>query len=352
MLKPRSPLVNSSQTTLRILFLLLAAIVPTATSSAQLGQVGGAGFIIFGRVYLPDGRPVQSRVKIFAEGPQGMQRDTFSDDDGNYELKNLNRGRYRVTAVNPKDPEQYVDPIEADTNRSYANRLQIDILLKYPLHNPDRMNVNPGVVDADDAQQGVPKAARKAYDDGLRYQKANLPDQALTHFTEAINLHPKYYQALTERANLLMQRNQLDEAEAGFKSAVALNDKYAPALRGLGACHLQQKRFKDALPYLEQAYVLDSNAPLTLLLLGYANLSLDRYDDAKQCLQQALKLGPTVAARAHVYLAEIYAHDKQFKEAAESIKTYLKLKPNASDAAHLKELEAQWLALTKPGSQD
>jgi tetratricopeptide (TPR) repeat protein len=331
---------------------LVAVFSRERVHAVQLGQVGGTGFIIFGRVYLPDGRPAQTRMKVFAEGPQGMQRDTLSDEDGNYELKNLNRGRYRVTAINPKDPEQYVDPIEADTNRSYANRLQVDILMKLPLHNPDRMNVNPGVVNVEDAQQGVPKAARKAYDDGVKYQKANLPDQAMSHFTEAINLHPKYYQALTERANLFMQRNQLDDAEAGFRSALTHNEKYVPALRGLGACRIQQKRYKEALPSLENAYVLEPAAPLTLLLLGYANLSLDRYEEAKQCLQQSLKLGPAAAARAHVYLAEVYAHEKHFKEAADSVKAYLKLKPDASDAAHLRELEAQWRARMKEGNQD
>jgi tetratricopeptide (TPR) repeat protein len=93
--------------------------------------------------------------------------------------------------------------------------------------------------------------------------------------------------------------------------------------------------------------VLEPAAPTTLILLGYANLSLDRYEEAKQCLQQALKLGQTAAARAHVYLAEIYAHEKNFKEAADSIKTYLKIKPDASDATHLKELEAQWRSRIK-----
>jgi hypothetical protein len=131
----------------------------------QQGQVGGPGFIIFGRVYLPDGRPAQARMKVFAEGPNGMARDTLTDDDGKYELKNLNRGRYRVTAINPNDAEHYCDPIEADTNRSYSNRLQVDVLLRLPLHNRDRMNTNAGVLNADEVQQGVPKAARKEYDE-------------------------------------------------------------------------------------------------------------------------------------------------------------------------------------------
>ena len=37
---------------------------------AQLGTVGGPGFIVFGRVYLPDGKPA-SRVKVYLEMPNG-----------------------------------------------------------------------------------------------------------------------------------------------------------------------------------------------------------------------------------------------------------------------------------------
>ena len=103
----------------------------------------------------------------------------------------------------------------------------------------------------------------------------------------------------------------------------------APALRGIGYCQIQRKKFSEALGNLEKAYVLEPNAPMTLLLLGYANLSLNRHEEARQCLQQALKLNAESAARAHVYLAEILAHEQKFKEAADEIRAYLKANPNA-----------------------
>jgi tetratricopeptide (TPR) repeat protein len=93
--------------------------------------------------------------------------------------------------------------------------------------------------------------------------------------------------------------------------------------------------------------VLEPNAPLTLLLLGYANLSLSRYEEAKQCLQQALKLNPESAARARVHLAEIFAHEQKFKEAADEIRAYLKAKPDAADAANLRKMEADWRERSK-----
>ena len=105
---------------------------------------------------------------------------------------------------------------------------------------------------------------------------------------------------------------------------------------------LQEKKFAEALSNLEKSYSLEPEIPLTLLLLGYANLSLDRYEEARQSLQQAIKIGGESTARAHVYLAEVYAHEKKFKEASEEIQMYLKMKPNSPDAASLKKMEEGW----------
>src|SRR5215471_13905023 len=302
----------------------------------------GGSFVIFGRVILPDGHPAKTRVNVFIEGTNGFRRDILSDDQGNYEFRGISGSRYRVYATNPNAPEQYCDPIEADTARAYAGRLQVDINLKLPLHKEKKKDLNPGIVSASEAAQNIPKPALKAYEQGLKLQKENKEEQALVAFNQAVELYPEYFQALTERANLLMGRNQLADAEADFERALRLNDKHVPALRGLGYCQLQQKQFEAATKNLERAFVIEPESPMTLLLLGYANLLLSRYEPAKQCLQEALKLGPEVAARAHVYLAEVFAQEQKFKDAADSIRRYLTLKPDAADAKHLKELESQW----------
>lgn len=285
-------------------------------------------------------------MKVFIEGVNGLRRDTLSDDHGNYEFRGMSGGRYRVYATNPDVPEQYCDPIEADTNRAYSNRLQIDVNLRLPLHK-EKKNSNPGIVSASEAAQNIPKPALKAYEQGLNLQKENKGEQALAAFNQAIELYPEYFQALTERANLLMGADKLAEAAADFERAFRINNKYAPALRGLAYCQIQQKQFEAAVSNLEQAFVLEPKVPLTLMLLGYANLSLGRYEPAKQCLEAALKLGPESAARAHVYLAEVFAHEQKFKEAADSINRYLSLKPDAADAANLRKMEADWRAKDK-----
>ena len=308
---------------------------------AQLSPTGGGGFLVFGRVYLPDGKPA-AKVKVNLELMNGMTREAISDDSGNYEFRGMTSGRYRVKAVNPNAPEQYSDPAESDSTRSYSNRVQINVYLRLPLN---KANLNPGTINADDA--AVPKPARKAYEQAVKLQKEKHPQEALAQFNQALELYPNYFQALTERGDLLMQQNKMAEAEADFTRALQLNAKYAPAWRSIGYCQLQQKKFAAAVTNLENAFALEPNVPLTLLLLGYGNLSLNRYEEAKQCLQEALRIDAGSATRAHVYLGEIFAHEQKFKDAADAIGRYLKLKPDAADAKQLKELEVQWRSKAK-----
>lgn len=308
-------------------------------------QGGGGGITVFGKVSLPDGEPA-ARVWVKLEMASGLRREMLTDDYGRYEMRGLTAGRYNVIATNPDVPEQFSEPATSDNTRAFSNRVQIDVYLRLPLKHAVE-NTKPGTINVAQAAQNIPANARKAFEQGLKLQKENQPGKALAQFDQAIREYPAYFQALTERGNLHLMRNQLTEAAADFERALQLNAKYAPALRGLGYCQLQQKQFAAAIANLENAYTLAPNDAMTLMLLGYANLSLNRYEPARQCLQEALRLDAKSAARAHVYLGEIYAHEQKFTEAADAVRAYLKLKPDAADAAQLKALEAQWRARGK-----
>jgi tetratricopeptide (TPR) repeat protein len=315
---------------------LMAICFWLVTLVATVNSQGG--ITIFGRVFLPDGQPA-NRARVRVEMANGFNREVISQDDGRYEIRSVQAGRYQLFATNPEAPEQFSERAESDSTRSYAGRLQVDLYLRLPVP-PETRNFNPGVVDV--TLTSVPQVARKAYEEGVKLQKGNQPDKALVQFNQAIDAYPAFFQALTERANLRLARNEYAPATTDFQRALELNAKYAPAWRGLGYCQLQQKQFNQAVANLERAYAAEPTVGLTLMLLGYANLSLNRYEPAKQCLEEALRLDAKGAARAYVYLAEVLAHENKFKEAADHVKTYLKQHANAPDARQLKELEAQW----------
>jgi tetratricopeptide (TPR) repeat protein len=311
----------------------------------SLNALGQGNFVVFGRVSLPDGKPA-ARVRVKLDGARGLTRETQTDDQGNYEFRGLGAGRYQMSATNPADPEQYSNPAISDTTRAYSNRLQIDIYLRLPLHSK-KGDHKPGTLNVREATQNIPKPARQAYEKGLKFQNENQTEKALAGFNQAIEIYPQYFQALTDRGNLLMQQNRLAEAMADFERALQINGQYSPALRGAGYCNIQQRKYEVAIGLLEKSLIYEPKIALTHMLLGYANLSLNRYEQAKGELQQALKLGPDSVVRARVYLAEVLAHEQKFKEAADEIRAYLRMRPGAQDAESLRKLEADWRARGK-----
>lgn len=310
------------------------------------------GIVVFGRVYQPDGQPAV-RAKVRIEIVNGFWREVWSDDQGKFEFRAIPAGRYRLAATNPEVAEQFSEPAESDSTRSFANRLQVDLYLRLPV----TVGVKPAgssssLISVEEAAQKVPGGARKAYEEGLKLQRGSEPVKALLQFDRAIELFPGYYQALTERGNIRMARNLLNEAASDFEQALRLNARYAPALRGLGYCQLQQRQFEAAINSLERAYAVAPEVPLTLLLLGYGNMSLDRIEPARQCLIEALRLDEKAAARAHVYLGEIESKEGKYAEAAERLRRYLSLNPGASDAGTLRQREEEWRQRVKKTERD
>jgi tetratricopeptide (TPR) repeat protein len=314
----------------------------TNVAHAQLPPNGGGGFLIFGRVHLPDGKPAP-KARVYIEASSGMTREAICDDSGNYEIRGMTSGRYRVKATNPAAPDQFSDPAESDSTRSYSNRVQINIYLRLPLAE-QKENLKAGVVHAAEVAQNIPPAARKAYELGLKFQKENQADKALPQFQQAVDLYSGYFQALTARGNLLLQRNQILEAATDFDQALKLNARYAPALRGMGLCMLQTQHPAEAVELLTQSAEIEPGEALTHMFLGFALTGANQLPRAESSLRKALKLDAARAARAHAYLADLYARENKFAEAADELHQYLTAQPNAPDAAKLKAMEAEWRA--------
>jgi tetratricopeptide (TPR) repeat protein len=331
-----------------LLILLLLLLGPMEFEVLGWGWQGG--LVVFGRVYQPDGQPAV-RAKVRIEIVNGFWREVWSDDQGKFEFRAIPAGRYRLAATNPEVAEQFSEPAESDSTRSFANRLQVDLYLRLPVKVGDGGRPPGGssiLVSVEEAGQKIPGGARKAYEQGMKLQRENEPVKALLQFDRAIEIFPGYYQALTERGNVRMARGLLSEAAGDFEQALRLNARYALALRGLGYCQLQQRQFEAAIVSLEKAYAAAPEVPLTLVLLGYGNMLLDRIGLARQCFVEALRLDEKAAARAHVYLGEIEAKEGNYAAAAEQVRLYLSINTGGAggtetaDTGALRQREEEW----------
>jgi tetratricopeptide (TPR) repeat protein len=178
----------------------------------------------------------------------------------------------------------------------------------------------------------------------LKFKGNDEPLKALESFNRAVDLYHDYYQALSERGDVNVSQRKLEEAAADFDRALKINSHYGPALRGSGYCKLEKREFADAIELFEKSLSNDPNNANTHLLLGIANLELDRRESAREALQKALSFDTQPAPRAHIYLANLYARERQYLQAADELHKFIEADPVAADAAGMREIEAKWRA--------
>ncbi len=326
---------SNRKSAIRNLLFLVAVCLPF--SSLCFAQTTSAPYTIYGRVSLPDGTPA-SRVTVKIDRQGGVGRQTVTDDAGRFEISDLPRGRYFVTAENPADPNQYADPVEAESGRMPGTRIQANVYLKYRSRVTRPKGAEGGAVTAAEELQQVPKAARKSYDRAIRQRNDKQYEEALKSFDKSIEEFPAYFQAFTERGHLHIAMGNAIEASKDFDQALKINAGYGPALRGAGLCEFQQGKFTDAVRDLERAADAEPGNATTYLFLGVARLALDRRDQARSALQKALNLDPVGSARAHVHLANLDLRENRNEEAVAELKAYLAAVPNSPDAEKLRAL--------------
>jgi tetratricopeptide (TPR) repeat protein len=267
---------------------------------------------------------------------RGVPRQTYTTEQGRFEFVNMEEGSYSLTARSLSEPNLVSDTLETDTTRTATNNLNVNLMLREPVNSTKH---NPGTIEVAEAGQEIPKEARKAFKQGLKFKEDKETTKALENFGRAIELFPNYFQALAQRGDLYIAQRKLVEAAADFDRALAVNSHYGPALRGSGYCKLEKQEFTAAAQDFERSLSVEPDNASAYLLLGIANFELQQNDVSRQALQRALGLG---AVRAHIYLGNLYAREHHYKQAADELRLYLEAEPTAADAAQLKTIEAQW----------
>jgi len=295
---------------------------------------------ITGQVSLPNGRPADG-VIVRLSTRSGIPREVFTNDSGRFEFNGMDEGGYVLTAKSLKDVSLVSDAVQTDTSNTVTGNLTVNLILREAVTSETK---KAGVIRVEEIDQRIPKNARKAFDEGLKFKQRGEPEKALNDFNRAIELYPEYYQALTEKGDLFVYRKNLEEAGTNFDLALKFNSHYGPALRGAGYCSLEKANYEEAITRFEQALLADPDNASTHLLLGIANLQLNRLEAARASLTKALSFNQP-PLRAHVHLANLYAKEHLYQQAIDELKIYLALEIDIPDRADLEAIQVKWRAL-------
>jgi tetratricopeptide (TPR) repeat protein len=304
-------------------------------------------YSIYGRVAQPDGSPAP-RAVVHLSTPIGFNREVLADDAGRYEIANLRRDRYYLTAENRSAPDQVVDPISVEISLTSPNTISVNIYLRNKDTKAAPQEKQPAVVSVAEEKQDAPKPARKAFEQAMKLRNDKNYDESLKTFTRSIELFPSYFQALAERGHLLLTMGKVPEAMMDFQRALELNAHFGPALRGSGLGKFQQNKYAEAVQDLERAADLEPGNATDYYFKGIAEVALDRREPARASLQKALSIDPVSSVRAHVHLATLFIRENHPQEAIQELELYLKAVPNPPDKEKLNVILSQLRAGPRP----
>jgi tetratricopeptide (TPR) repeat protein len=327
-----------------LISLCVVSVVCAAIASAQSnrgnpnnpppsGRTGGVvSHTIRGKIVLPSGHLPEHRIRVVLElNSGGIAGETFSDSVGNFEFRSLPNSSYRVTVHS--DNRTYETSQETvELHGNFPRTFMVQVYLK---EKSDARIFKPKekIISVADFQE-VPKAARKAYEKGLKLAQDNRMEDAAARFQEAITAFPDYLHAINKLGEQYMAMNKLSEAQSMYERAIAVNGKFALPHINLGLLYVNRKDYAQAITSLETANGLDDTYPMSHFYLGIALLSNDPPDleRAEKELERSIAMGGRNFVAARKYLYNLCVRRTDMVKAVEHLEAYLKDAPNAPDA--------------------
>ncbi len=174
-------------------------------------------------------------------------------------------------------------------------------------------------------------------------------DEAISHYTAAVRIHPGYAEAHNNLGLALATQGKIDEAIPHYTEAIRSMPDYFDAHGNLGAALAGRGRYADAINHFAIAVRLQPEQGRARQNLARAHYDFGRtlaeQGNVEQAIQQfleGLRLEPT-NADLHYDLGVMYARRGDLRAAAARFEEALRIDPNHQDARRALD------ALTKLG---
>ena len=297
---------------------------------------------IEGIVWSPERQPVSD---IYVE----LLNDSFStagrvrtSSSGRFSFMGMPAARYTVKVVT--GGSIYLEHAENIDLVTYTNRqngqsssdaVYLDIYLKY-----DKRKVNAGVsgITAAVFVQEVPDEARKLYQQGVS-DLNEKNDKGFERIERALKIFPDYFDALNILGREYTERKEYKKALPLLVKSLEINQKSFSSFYALAYSLYKLNHRPEALEAARGATILQPDSVNAQLLYGTLLRLDEKYEGAEKSLLKAKKLAEaSPVPEIHWQLALLYNRTNRNKQAAEELKTFLKLKPDAVEKEEIKKL--------------
>jgi tetratricopeptide (TPR) repeat protein len=190
----------------------------------------------------------------------------------------------------------------------------------------------------------APKDAKKAYENGLRALLKQKPAEAARDFERAVATYPKYADAWVGLGKLRLEQQAVEPARVALLKAMEADPKLVAPHVELGLLAAKQARWEEAARYLDRGLQLDPvDFPQAWYVDAVAQYNLKKYDAAEKSARMAVKADPRhTNPRTEYLLGLVLAEKKDYAGAIMELSAFVKLAPNAPDAAQAREQMAEF----------
>ncbi len=302
-------------------------------TAVSYGQ-SSSGHTIIGKVRSKNGQPVPNLLVELQTGTGIPINQSATNNEGDFSFSGLKGGSF-ILVVNEPTHQPFSERLEmvktadGSFSASPGEVFRTDIVLI-----PKEKTIGrTGTV----FYQEIPPTALAVYQTGVKLIAERKNEAGLAALQEAIKLFPRYFDAHLAIAVEMLRLHRYSEAIAELEQARNINPRDSRLYHTFGLVLFEQKNYAMAAQVFEASLQLNPTNADGHLLKGAALIEIGKFAEAEKALQQAYQIGGGKAAMAHLHLARIYEKRGERHRAADELAAYLKDKPNAENAASIRQ---------------
>jgi len=154
---------------------------------------------------------------------------------------------------------------------------------------------------------------------------------ARSYYLEAIKYNANNAGAFAGLGEVYELMNETDKAFESYKKALALDSDLTEIYTPLGILFYQKGEIAEADIYLTKALATSADNAETQFFLGLVRFKQNKMSEAIMAFQKAIKIDPNFA-EAYYYLGEVYDQSNLSNEAIAAYKEAIRINPKYSEA--------------------
>ena len=304
--------------------LLCAALITLFYSASPEWLTAQTSGSIIGQIRIAPGNEIKAPVLVTLNSRGATVDSIYTDNEGRFGFNGLPANLYHLV-INEDGYLPVQDEVPVDPVTSSMRVVTIYLVPRDMKTNPSPSikGGNTHLTDLSQINQQIPKQARKEYDKGVKADGIGKVDEALHHYTRAIELAPDYYEARNNLGSAYLAKSQFPKAKDQFEKVVQANPSDAAAYFNLANLYLLENLYTQSEEWVGKGLSREPDSAFGHFLQGSLYSRTGRPSEAEAALRRSLELDPFMS-KAHLALVNLYIQQKRDNEAEAELRVFLK----------------------------